>query len=145
MNWGNRIIVIFALFLSMLFYFLYVASRQSNELVDNNYYQEEIEFQKKIDAASRLNAISSKPLTQVNETEIVIQLPSSTINEFNKGSLYFIHHSSKEADRMIELKPDTAGFFKLAKTNLPNHGSYKLRIQWSSGLTTYFREEEVSL
>ena len=136
--------LIFGLFLAMLFYFLYVASRQQNELMDSNYYKEEIEFQQKIDASERLNKAYDKPLISRQNRLVEIRIPREMAQRLVSGDIEFIHHSLREADLKLAFRPDTSGIQIVPDSQFKSKGSYKCRILWKDDSGSYYREEDLS-
>jgi len=49
-NWGHCIAVVLVIFASSILVFVYVASKQKNELVTEKYYEKAVAYQQRIDA-----------------------------------------------------------------------------------------------
>ena len=62
MSWGYKILVAYLLFFIMIISFLYIASKQTNELLETNYYEKEIQFQKILNGVENLNQLEAKKL-----------------------------------------------------------------------------------
>lgn len=145
MHWGYRIMLIIGLFLAMLLYFVYIASQQTNELMDSNYYKEEIEFQQKIDASNRLNQIYSKPLISREQGDVVIRIPSALAQRLKDGKAELIHYNLHEADLHLIFIPDSSGTQIFPSALFKTKGQYKCRIQWRDDSGKYYREEDLQL
>ena len=71
MNWGYKLIVVIAVFLIAMLAMVGVAYKQSNEMVESNYYDKEINYQSLINAASNFLKMTIKvkillwPLSQI--------------------------------------------------------------------------------
>ena len=48
-NWGTGIFISIIIFFIAIFIFLYIAFTNENDLVENDYYPQEIEYQNRID------------------------------------------------------------------------------------------------
>ncbi|MBK6858761.1 MAG: FixH family protein [Saprospiraceae bacterium] len=44
MSWGYKILMAYALFFVMIISFLYIASQQTNEMLETNYYEKKFNF-----------------------------------------------------------------------------------------------------
>ena len=55
MSWGYKILIVYILFIGMILGMVYVASRQTNEMQDDNYYAKELVYQSVIDGKNNLN------------------------------------------------------------------------------------------
>jgi hypothetical protein len=62
MSWGYKILIVYILFIGMILGMVYVASRQTNEMQDDNYYAKELVYQSVIDGKNNLNALTEKLL-----------------------------------------------------------------------------------
>ncbi|MFN8278981.1 MAG: FixH family protein [Saprospiraceae bacterium] len=145
MNWGYRIMLIIGLFLAMLLYFVYIASQQKNELMDSNYYKEEIEFQQKIDASNRLDQIYNKPLISQEQGNVLIKIPTQLAQHLKDGKIELIHYNEHEADLHLAFVPDSSGTQIFPSSLFKTKGQYKCRIQWRDDSGKYYREEDLQL
>jgi hypothetical protein len=50
MNWGHKIAIVIAAFVIGMLSMVYFASQQTNEMIDDNYYQKELAYQDIINA-----------------------------------------------------------------------------------------------
>ncbi len=50
--------LVYLVFVAGILFFVYKSSRQNEDLVTQDYYGEEIQYQKKIDQTARTNALS---------------------------------------------------------------------------------------
>lgn len=62
MNWGHKITAVIAIFIIAMMSMVYLAFQQTNDMVDTNYYDKELKYQLKIDAAQNLNSATSEVL-----------------------------------------------------------------------------------
>jgi hypothetical protein len=142
MNWGHKITIVIILFILLMLGMVFVAFNQTNEMVDENYYDKEIKYQTLIDAAENLNKVSSLKLIDQNKNEITLKLPISLIHEFKNGKLEFLKNDREKDDRSFNFIPDSEGIFKINAQKIPS-GSYKVRISWMSQGKNYYREQNL--
>ena len=80
MNWGTKIILVFAVFVSGILFMVLKAGRYNMDLVTADYYEQELKYQHTIDAVERTNALTTKINCSVKDQQIDIQLPAEMNN-----------------------------------------------------------------
>lgn len=145
MNWGHKILIVIILFMVSMLTMVYIASQQTNDMMDKNYYEQELKYQSLIDAAGNLNAISKERLIQPNAEGIpTLHIPSPLIKGLEQGQLEFLSNANKNKDLVLPFVTDSLGIFVLPTSRLSGGGSYKVRIRWQTGGKNYYREEELT-
>ena len=144
MNWGHKITIVIVIFIISMLSMVFVAFKQTNEMIDKDYYNEEIKYQTLIDASRNLNAIGSVNLLTKTDENLVISIPSSLVQKFEEGKLELIKSSAEKDDRSFKITPDASGVYKVSLSKVPT-GFYKARIWFTSDKKPYYREQEISL
>ena len=54
MNWGYKILLVFAVFVAGILFLVYKSSNQKMDLVTTDYYEKELKYQQKIDAMDKV-------------------------------------------------------------------------------------------
>ncbi|HRN92957.1 MAG TPA: FixH family protein [Ferruginibacter sp.] len=143
MNWGNRIVVVFVLFVSGIVFMVVKASKHSQELVTTNYYEKELVYQKKIDAMNNLAMLNdSIVLTQTPEA-LVLELPAA-MNEKNVEAVVHLYCPFNEASDQ-HLKASTSEGTIVIPLNNKAPGSYVVKTDWSDGTNMYYSENKIIL
>jgi len=88
-NWGTTIALVIILFLAIMAGMVYVAMRQTNEMMDANYYEKEIQYQQLIDASRRYEQLPQDSLLKVAPDHIAIYIPTAQLQDSKEGSLNF--------------------------------------------------------
>lgn len=128
MNWGKSIIVVYLFFVAGIVYLVYKSSQQKIDLVDANYYQQEIQFQKEIDATENAmnHHFSAKIVTIKNEEYIVVDSLSGIT--LKGDALFYCPTDSKKDVKM--LLPETSSWkWKIPSESL-KPATYKLKVKW---------------
>lgn len=144
MNWGYGIMLVIAAFIAAMCGMVSVAMRQTNDMVDKNYYAQELKYQHRIDAAHNLQAISSEPLLIQRSDSVVIQMPDLALAAFKNGHLEFLRNDDQRKDIELDFLPNQDGLFLMDKNRF-EQGQYKVRIQWESQGKSYYKEEELNV
>jgi len=144
MNWGNKLLVVFALFASMMSYMVYRCFNVPVDLVSNEYYKDEIAYQQVIDGTKNANALSSKTIVKEIQSEILIQLPEEMKNKTIKGKILFYCPSNLENDKKVDLSTDLNGTQNIDAKKI-SKGNYTVKIDWTDNNKLYHVEQPVTI
>ena len=142
MNWGHKILIVIILFLMAMVGMVIYASMQTNEMVDENYYQKEMAYQDVIDAKKNLLTVSTDNVVSQTMLEVVITLPVGTFEKLEKGTIELMRSDSEAKDMHLDIKAHGNNRYVFQKSDL-SKGMYKARISWVSNGTAYYKEESV--
>ncbi|MDZ4749590.1 MAG: FixH family protein [Saprospiraceae bacterium] len=142
MNWGHKITIVIVLFLTGMLGMVYYASIQNNEMIDDHYYQKELEYQDVIDASQNLVNLSTGNLVSQTMSDVVITLPVGSFEKLEKGNIELLRVDSKIKDVQLPLKANGWNVRTISKSTLIK-GMYKARIRWTSEGKEYYKEESV--
>ncbi|MBS1915347.1 MAG: FixH family protein [Bacteroidetes bacterium] len=144
MNWGNKLILVFIAFAGWMGYLAYRATSVHIDLVENDYYKNELKYQDVIDANNRTNSLSSKIIITQDKDHINFQLPEEMKNTIVKGTVWFYCASDEKKDRHIKLTLNENAMQQLdIKNFLP--GNYTVKFDWESNQKKYYEEETFSI
>lgn len=142
MSWSYKITIAYLSFIIMMLSMVYVASKQTNEMQDENYYAKELVYQSVIDAKNNLNALTEK-LTITNTSEgIQIKLPTEAASNITEGTIYFLRPSSQKNDFTEKLAVDSNNSQLIPSSKL-EEGIYTVKINWKSNDKYYCAEEKI--
>ncbi len=96
MSWGYKILIVYILFIGMILGMVYVASRQTNEMQDDNYYAKELVYQSVIDGKNNLNALTEKLVVENTSDAVQIKLPASAQPILQTEPYIFCVHPTKK-------------------------------------------------
>lgn len=144
MNWRNRILIGFSVFVVGIGTMVYIAMKQTNEMVDDNYYEKELTYQSKIDAAKNLNALQEKVIVENENGFVKIKLPVQSINCQPIGKIEFLRPSQQELDINAVLNVDIKGEQVFNRTKFIT-GIYQLSIDWTNNGTNYYYNQELNI
>lgn len=144
-NWGYKILFVYLAFAGGILYMVYLTSLQNRDLVSENYYEEELAYQKVIDQSGKTAQLSKA--VEVNQDQLnsilEIQLPPEfdTLNALGKWSLYYA------ADRKMDIEGTINTNNGSQKIQLPKgrSGNYTLKLEWEGNGQNYYFEEIIFL
>jgi nitrogen fixation protein FixH len=140
MNWGKSIVLSFVLFASFVGTMAYKMMTAKVDLVKQNYYQKEIDFQQQIDretnSATFKNARIMTYSSENNQLRIGFPTPVS------KGEVTFFRPSDKNLDFSIPIQKINT--FDFSTQKMPK-GYWKIQITWTDGSKEYYLEDELMI
>ena len=143
-NWGHKLTLGFIAFAGMIIYMVVQSMNTRYELVSNEYYKDELQYQQVIDGTSRANQLSSKASVTQQNDELVIQLPPEMQQKTITGSLWFYNATDSKKDKKMALQVnDHAAQAIDSRQFLP--GNYTANISWASNNETYYSEVPVTI
>ncbi len=131
--WPAGLVIFFILFGGYIAGFVIFASSQRMDLVREDYYDQEIRFQKQIDRVNRSAPVlaDASIVYSPAAAQITVSLPS--VNQSNiLGTITFYRPSDAGMDASVKLGLNAAGSQSLGVGNLQN-GLWRVRVQWTQG------------
>jgi hypothetical protein len=136
MNWGKAITLSFILFAGFILSIVFMMMRQRVDLVREDYYKEEINYEKQLSRIKNTKQIPIKMQYSTQNQQIKIVLPSLV----KKGEILFFRPSDKNLDFKKNLGKESIQNFD---TSQMAKGSWKIQVYWTDGRYDYFKEEEL--
>ena len=141
--WPYGIITAFVIFISGTIGLILLACSHKMDLVNANYYEQEIRFQNHIDTVRRTQALGTAaviafdPATQ----KIAISIPHSTADSGIVGSVHLYRPSAASLDRELSLatSPDT----QFIDTSALKPGLWSVRVSWRANDRDFFIERKI--
>jgi len=142
MNWGHKLTIFIVAFLVVMLGMVVFATMQTNEMIDDNYYQKELEYQDVIDARQNLMDVSTNNLVSQTLLEVAITLPPGTFEKLESGNIELLRNDSKSKDVQLAIVPNGSNRRTIPKSELLK-GMYKSRIKWKNDGKEFYKEESV--
>ncbi len=140
LNWGYSIIIVLIVFGGFIGTMVYFMTAEKIDLVREDYYQKELEFQTQIQKANNTAKLKTKiAMTYLPETE---ELNVFFPTKFVKGEVKFFRPSDKKMDIAIPLTSLHSNPLHLSTHQL-HKGYWKVQITWTDGSKEYFSEQEL--
>ena len=141
-NWGTGIlitIIVMVLFMSTL---AFVATRQDFYLVEDDYYEQGVNYQEKIEKRNNAKRLTKKIELKQSSDILEIMFPAEIKGNDLRGTLHFYSPVNKANDYRTEIKTDENLKQKIDISNL-NKGRYTLKIDWKSEGISYYEEKSL--
>lgn len=144
MNWGYKILIVILLFVSAMTGMVLVAARQTNEMVDQHYYQKELKYQEVIDGQKNLLTVSATPLLSQRADSVFLTLPKGTFEHFEDGRMEWLKPDNASMDVKLDFQPLNGNEIVLSRSQFGS-GMYMVRIRWRNLGTEYYKQESIHL
>ena len=144
MNWGNRVIIILVIFVAGILSMVYISMRQTNEVVDANYYEQEMMYQQVIDGKKNLGSLDDSVTIKSDGAVIKIAFPASTVAQLDSGSIQFMKLSNAKDDKFIPMSGSRTDLYQVPLSYIAK-GFYKVRIRWSNEGKPYYHEQHFNI
>ncbi|MEO8148218.1 MAG: FixH family protein [Bacteroidia bacterium] len=130
LNWGSGIAIVYTLFAAGMILFAVIASRQNFDLVTDNYYEEAVNYQKKIDAGN--NAVNSESKLSITylKTGNAIEISTDGKIKSTIGMLSFYKPDKASDDFKLNFSTDDSGKQLIPLKKLA-HGYWKINASWN--------------
>jgi len=141
MNWGVKVTIAFVLFAGFILYMVVRSFQLDIDLVSDNYYSDEINFQDRIDQKANLRALGEKVnVSKIGTDQVRFEFPKD--HGLANGEIHFYHVSRKLFDRRFPIQLDSISRQDL-NTEALVAGRYKVKMSWTTRGKDYFQESEI--
>lgn len=143
-NWGNGIFIAIVVFvIATLSVVSYLISLDFY-LVNNNHYQEAVEFQGTIDSRERTMALQESVTILFDEERVALKLvfPETIMNKADSGSVILYRPNDSTKDLRINLQFD-AGSTQIIPMDRLDKGKWILKLFWTMDGLEYMDEKTV--
>lgn len=131
-NWGTGIVIGFVVFISFIMFMVVKMMTQeeyNHDLVTQEYYKAELEYQNEIDAEKNAMALSEKLKIDKTKEGFLIQFPSNFESSKINGLVKFYRPSNKKLDFEIPISLSSSTLL-IPDQNLLE-GRWNINIDWS--------------
>jgi hypothetical protein len=142
LGWGWRIAMLYVGFATLMIFLVVKSSQQHFDLVSKEYYQQEISYQKVLDASKNQLALSSAIDVYANSTNVIIDLPELR-GKVVTGSVQFYSPVDAKWDRIVQLEI-ADGKAMIPRNTLANT-RYTMKISCIADGKNYYQESEINL
>ncbi len=137
-NWGTAIVLVFIGFISFILYFVVRMNTEqkfTHDLVTEEYYKEELAFQKEINAEKNAKTLEGAIQIKKTDSGLLILFPKHTNSEDISGTLSFYRPSNKKLDFEVPISLSNAQMLIPDKNLI--EGRWNITIDWEFDHTPY--------
>ncbi len=144
-NWGTGIVLAFIGFIGFILYFVILASTGRNSdhhLVTEDYYQEELAYQKEIDAEANAKNIAPGFHSKKSEKGLLIEIPEELRTKDLKATVSLYRPSNKHLD--FDLDISLSNSHLLIPDERLLDGRWDIKIRWSEKDKSYLVKKSIT-
>jgi len=141
MNWGYKILLVYLAFIVGILILVYKSSSEKVDLVTENYYQQELKYEQKIDQAERAQSLSSPLRYEVNKNEISIFFPEEMKDKNISTEILLYYPADESKDSVYNLETSSGKLTIVLPEK--DKGMYELKMDWKVDTTKYYSEHKV--
>lgn len=121
-----------------------VASKHDNALVQENYYELDINYQKRFEAKARADANPNKISLLMSNSNDELTVQFNEIDDSPTGQIILYRPSDIKKDRTWDLQLNDENKMSIPTKDLMG-GRWKAIISWSENSLDYYKEIDVTL
>jgi hypothetical protein len=140
-NWGTGITIAIIAFMGFILFIVFQATSTDADLYADDYYQQEIDYQDKIDAKANTNELKNSIKVQQTEDIITIDFPNEFVGQSVTGTAFFYRPDNASLDKRFKIKT-TDNQQIIMKKNITS-GQYDLKINCKVNSKVYFMEQTI--
>ncbi|NQZ76159.1 MAG: FixH family protein [Ekhidna sp.] len=137
MNWGHRIVVAFACFAAFIGYMVVRAFQEDFDLVAEDYYAQEINYQNKLNKLSDTAEAGKSVMVKQVGGNVELTFPETDA----VGSIQFYHPSKKMFDREFDI--DLTNNQQVIDRSELIAGVYRINISWKEGNQDFYQQSRI--
>lgn len=141
-NWGTWIVISFILFAAATFVMVSISMNQSVDLVTENYYEKELQYQDHIDVVKNTNALEGKVTFTFASSAVKVTFPGIDAPSKYSGVITFFRPSDKTKDFTQKVNIDSTYSQTIATDKLLK-GMWRMKLSWKVGRQHYYTEQPI--
>jgi len=140
MNWGHKIALVNIAFVGLMVFMVYQSFQVNVDLVAEDYYKQEIEYQQKIEKIQNTRELAQQLSFVQENQQLIVQFPAG--KQLLNGEISLFRPSDARFDVNTKITLDENHRQSISTTDLAK-GYYKIKVDWQDGDKAYFQEESV--
>lgn len=145
-NWGTGIVIVIAAFISFIMYFVITMStnkKYSYDLVTDNYYQQELQYQKQIEAEKNAKNLIENVKLKHSEFGLTVNFPKDLDYKMINGKVFLYRPSNKQLD--FEIPISISKPYLLVPEKRLLDGRWNIIVSWTYEKKDYLFKKELNL
>lgn len=144
MNWGYGIMLVFGIFVTMMLSLVTLTVRQDFQLVTDNYYEQDLQYQAHITKVENTNQLAEKLKIQHDSNTATLTIGFPKNMDDIKGNYLFFRPSDAQKDFNLPIQLSVLNDQSIDVSEL-TRGLWKVKVNWSAGENGYYYEHTLIL
>ena len=145
LNWGFGVVVAFVGFIGFILYFVITMSsnnKYSHDLVANDYYKRELNYQKDIEATKNAKKLKENIKIERVKEGLKIHFPKSLDVKSIKGKVFLYRPSNKQLDFETPIAISDSSYLLMPDKRLLD-GRWNIIVDWTYNEQSYLFKKEI--
>lgn len=143
-NWGTGIVLAMIVMIGGMIFLVSIALRQDYDLVENDYYQKSVDYQKHIDEVQNTETLDEKVRFDQTQDSLTVAFPAiASVSDFS-GEIHFYSPVEEKRDETVKLKLNNQFTQAISLKGLKN-GRYMVKLNWTANKKSYYQEQEITV
>ena len=143
LHWGHKIGIVYALFAGSMIFMLILSRQEKHELVNENYYENELAVQGRIIADKNLKTADFGVDISSANKQILVSFKELPSGELPEGVVSLYKPDDSSLDQTIDVKLNAEN--EMLIQPIGDHGRYKVSVRFKISGKDYFKEKQVVL
>ncbi|MEO6550300.1 MAG: FixH family protein [Ferruginibacter sp.] len=143
MNWGYKIMIVYAVFVAGMLFLAFKSSKQNIELVTEDYYAKELVYQQKIDETKRADGLSEHVRIGMTGQQLNICFPQDFLGQPITGEVVLYCPADEKKDMRVPFSVTDSTINIPVPANY--HGLNYIKINWSVAGVKYYCEQKLMI
>ncbi len=144
MSWGIKITVLYTGFVILISSMVFISANNKSELVAKDYYEQELNYQQRIDDLANEKKLKITIDYQIMDTCVALRFPGTEMAKDFKGEILFFRPSDSSKDLKLRLAFNADGEQLISKASL-HKGIYKMCLYWKNNAINYYKETIITI
>jgi len=143
-NWGTGIVIAFIAFIGFIMYFVInmnINKKYDHDLVTEEYYKEELEYQKDIDKEKNAKDLEADITWKKTDKGLLIVFPENLDHTKINGKVFLYRPSNKQFD--FETPVSMSDHNLLIPDNRLLDGRWNIKVDWQYQGKSYLYKKEI--
>lgn len=144
MSWGYRVTILTLGFVCFMVFLVVSAFRQNFDLVTEDYYGKELQFQNQIDKATNQRDLKDPLTCVVADNNVIIKFPDDLLGKKIQGEVLFFRPSDAKKDFKKDIASSATGI-QVFNKDLFTRGHYKVQLDYAVEGKKYYSEQSIMI
>ena len=143
-SWSTRIFFLYTGFILLIGTLVWKTTQSKVELVSEDYYEQEVGFQKKLDAQTATAALVQKPVVSVTDRSLLIFFPQEFAGKEIGAELKLYNNANSALDKVFGGLSAEGGNLEISREHL-RPMRYTVQLAWRCEGKSYYQEFPLTL
>jgi hypothetical protein len=137
LNWGHGLMIALGCFILFILFLIFVfpMGKQNADMISNNYYEEELQYQDIIDAKNNAAKLEQTPTYKATSEGILITFPETI--KVDENIVNFVLFRTEDSNLDVKKEVTLQHNLFLIPAKVISKGSYTLKLKWKENKKSY--------